>query len=270
MTGCLHIILLSLSLLAVSCLKGKVNDDTTPEQTCATNPALCNFNDGNQRRLLNDPPEQAVIFSSVQYSIAQNGSCTTSAGATTSQACTKEEQFNNRLAQVGTTVLLAGAKVPTTWKINFTSMQSGQLLGVLDPTTNHNVSCTFAGATATCTNIFNQSYTGNLNFKIYSQEHCNHNVRITNPSAVGTTCADLTKFPTGTYATQSINFEVLDVGASLTADQAMTVVCATSAVGGAIARQAIKGSIENILAQTAFAIINTRNDCPTVTTTTTP
>lgn len=266
-----HIRLILLCLLSVGCLNGNKNDTTNPpRETCATNAALCSpdLTGGAGRRLLNEKPDQAVIFSAVQYSIMQNGSCaTTTSGTTTSQPCPEATQFNNRLSQAGTTVLLAGTKVPTTWKINFSSMQSNQLQGVLDPTTNHNVSCTFAGAEATCTNIFGESYTGNLNFKIYSVEHCNHNVRITNPSAVGTTCADITKFPTGTYTTKSINFEIIDVGAALT-NQAMTVVCATSAVGGVIAKESIKDSTVNILAQAGFAIINSQNNCPTITSST--
>ena len=249
-------------ILFIGCLGdgGKNNQRQTTQPPVIPDP---------NNRLLTPNPLTPKTLTSVSYTISQNGSC--AANSVTSQAgtqstnqsspCPNPTNFNNRLAQVKDTVLLAGAKVATTWKLNFNSSEAQQLRGVLDPATNSGVRCNFTGAAATCTNnMFTRPHTGTLSFKIYSKEHCDYNTSITTPDT-SAKCADLTQYPSGTYLTKTVGFEVIDVGAQASAEQ-VNIACATSGFGNEVAKATIEDPYWNIFAQSVFAVINTQQNCP--------
>ena len=253
------------TILLIGCLGdgGNNNQNQTPQQ-----PETPDGTRDLNNRLLTPDPLTPKTLTSVSYTISQNGSCaansvTTQTGTqSTNQPspCPSPTNFNNRLAQVKDTVLLAGAKVSTTWKLNFSSSEAQQLRGVLDPATNHKIQCNFTDAAATCTNIFTQPLNGTLSFKIYSKEHCEYNTSITTP-ATSAKCADLTQYPSGTYLTKTVGFEIIDVGAQASAQQ-VNIACATSGFGNEVAKATIENPYWNIFAQGMFAVINTQQNCP--------
>lgn len=267
--------MLCIAWMSNACLKTESGSvpRTTPGLT-PNNPEITPYCQKypNDNRCVRSNPQQPPLLTltanDISFTIDRNGSCSSTPSLTktpknTQVICPSPQNFEAQLKSNGGTTLIAPAKVQTTWKISFRTNTISTLTAALDPQDNFGIDCEFDSKSpyqAKCVNIFNQEYTGDLNFKIYSSQHCKDIKSSLNQTQ---TCTDLNQYPNGSFITKTVPFKIINVNANLKPAEATSLTCAASNIGNQVARQKIEDVVMNILAQSAFAIINANNNCPT-------